>query len=160
MADNNHMNSIEAPFQDLRDRIGLRLRGKQPWIWGGMLVLIGILLLINNLGLLPFRLEVIWRTVNAIFWPLLLIGLGVLLVYLLRGGSLNLNRVKELGERLPLRRSRTDRMLAGVCGGIGHSLRVDPLLVRIAWILVSVLLLGVVGVVLYIAAALFIPVEA
>jgi phage shock protein C len=159
MTDNDHMNSIEAPFQDLRDRIGLRLRGKQPWIWGGMLVLVGILLLINNLGLLPFRLEVIWRTVNAIFWPLVLIGLGVLLVYLLRGGSLNLNRLRDLGERLPLRRSSTDRMLAGVCGGIGHSLRVDPLLVRIAWVLLSVLLLGVVGVVLYIAAALFIPVE-
>lgn len=160
MADNNRMNSIEAPFQDLRDRVQQRLHGRRPWVWGGMLVLIGILLLANNLGLLPFRLEAIWRTVNAIFWPLALIGVGVLLVYLLRGGSLDLSRVRELGERLPLRRSRTDRMLAGVCGGIGQYLRVDPLLVRIAWLLLSVLLLGVVGVVLYVAAVLFIPVEA
>jgi phage shock protein C len=159
MTNNNPMNAIEAPLQSLRDRISQRLRGKQPWVWGGVLVLIGILLLINNLGLLPFRLEVIWRTVNAVFWPLLLIGLGVLLVYLLRGGSLDLSRARALGERLPLRRSRTDRMLAGVCGGIGHSLRVDPLVVRVAWVVSSVLLLGVAGVALYIVAALLIPLE-
>lgn len=160
MAENNGMNSIEAPFQDLRDRVGQRLRGKRPWVWGALLVLLGILLLVNNLGLLPFRLEIIWRTVNAVFWPLLLIGLGVLLVYLLRGGSLDLSRVRGIGERLPLRRSRTDRMVAGVCGGIGQALRVDPLLVRITWVLLSVLLLGIAGVALYVLAVLFIPVEA
>lgn len=31
----------------------------------------------------------------------------------------------------PLRRSRTDRRLAGVCGGIGRHLHIDPLKIRL-----------------------------
>lgn len=31
----------------------------------------------------------------------------------------------------PLRRSRTDRRLAGVCGGIGRHLNIDPLKIRL-----------------------------
>lgn len=37
-----------------------------------------------------------------------------------------------------LYRSRTDRMLGGVCGGLGHYLNVDPTLVRLVFVLVGV----------------------
>lgn len=56
-----------------------------------------------------------------------------------------------------LYRSRTDRVLGGVCGGLGRYLDVDPTLVRLAW-LVMVLLAGS-GVVLYVAAWILIPRE-
>jgi phage shock protein C len=34
-------------------------------------------------------------------------------------------------------RSRTDRVAGGVCGGLGHYLRVDPLLLRVATVALS-----------------------
>ena len=36
-----------------------------------------------------------------------------------------------------LYRSNTNRMICGVCGGIGEYLNVDPTLVRLIWALVA-----------------------
>lgn len=55
-----------------------------------------------------------------------------------------------------LRRSRTDRMVAGVCGGIAEMLGVDAPIVRI--LLVAATLLGFgAGAVLYLVAWLVVP---
>lgn len=54
-----------------------------------------------------------------------------------------------------LRRSRTDRVVGGVCGGLGKYLGVDPVLIRIA--VVAVVLFGGVGVLAYIIAWVVIP---
>ncbi|MGH2736708.1 MAG: PspC domain-containing protein, partial [Actinomycetota bacterium] len=59
--------------------------------------------------------------------------------------------------RRRLHRSRSDRVLAGVCGGIADYAGVNPVLVRIAFIVLS--FLGAGGVLLYVIAALFLPVE-
>ncbi|HEX3005017.1 MAG TPA: PspC domain-containing protein [Angustibacter sp.] len=55
-----------------------------------------------------------------------------------------------------LRRSRSDKVIAGVCGGLGRSLGVDPLLIRIV---VAVLAVFGAGVVLYALAWLLLPVD-
>jgi phage shock protein C len=55
-----------------------------------------------------------------------------------------------------LRRSRTDRMLGGVCGGIAESLGVDAALVRIGLVTLTVLGVGS-GVILYAAVWLLAP---
>jgi phage shock protein PspC (stress-responsive transcriptional regulator) len=55
-----------------------------------------------------------------------------------------------------LLRSRTDRKVVGVCGGLGEYFDVDPTLVRIAVVLGS-LFTGGTLVIAYLAAALFIP---
>jgi len=55
-----------------------------------------------------------------------------------------------------LERSRTDRVLAGVCGGLGRYLGVDSDIVRVAWILS--LLAGGVGLIPYVVAAFLLPV--
>ena len=49
-------------------------------------------------------------------------------------------------------------MLAGVCGGIGMAADLDPSLVRLAWVLLTLLLLGA-GILLSLAAWLIIPEE-
>jgi signal transduction histidine kinase/phage shock protein PspC (stress-responsive transcriptional regulator) len=49
-------------------------------------------------------------------------------------------------------RSSSDRVLTGVAGGIGEGLGIDPLVVRLAFVMLS--LAGGVGVLLYVAAAL------
>lgn len=56
-----------------------------------------------------------------------------------------------------LYRSRHDRMLFGVAGGMARSFNVDPAVVRLVWVLL-VLAVGA-GVLLYIAAAIVIPEE-
>ena len=54
-----------------------------------------------------------------------------------------------------LYRSVRDRMLLGVCGGIGEYFNIDPTLVRLAWVLFSCL--GGSGILAYIVAAIIIP---
>ncbi len=56
-----------------------------------------------------------------------------------------------------LYRSTRDRWIAGVCGGIGEHLGIDPLLVRILWILFS-LVYGA-GLLVYIICIFLIPEE-
>lgn len=55
-----------------------------------------------------------------------------------------------------LRRSRSSRIFAGVCGGIGEYFGVDPVLVRVALILLVVAGFGL-GILLYVIAWLIIP---
>jgi phage shock protein C len=63
----------------------------------------------------------------------------------------------EPTERL-LRRSRDDRVIAGVCGGLGRYLGVDPVLIRIAALIL--VLAGGAGVVLYGIGWIAIPEDA
>lgn len=56
-----------------------------------------------------------------------------------------------------LRRSRSDRVVAGVLGGLGRRLGVDPLLLRIATVVLAVF--GGIGIMLYAAAWLLLPAE-
>ncbi len=55
-----------------------------------------------------------------------------------------------------LTRSKTNRTVCGVCGGIGEYLNIDPTLVRLIWLLCSIASLGT-GLIVYIVAALIIP---
>ncbi|MET9232333.1 PspC domain-containing protein [Lentzea sp. NPDC003310] len=57
-----------------------------------------------------------------------------------------------------LRRSRSDKMLAGVCGGVAKMIGVDAAILRI--VLVAATLLGFgTGAVLYVAAWILMPEE-
>ncbi|MBL8130441.1 MAG: PspC domain-containing protein [Anaerolineae bacterium] len=60
-----------------------------------------------------------------------------------------------MSEPKRLLRSRTNRQLAGVCGGLGEYFGIDPTLLRIAFILMVVF--GGSGLLLYIILALVIP---
>lgn len=56
-----------------------------------------------------------------------------------------------------LYRSNTNKMLAGVCGGIGEYFNVDPTLVRLGFVALSFLAGG--GLLVYILATIIIPKE-
>ena len=56
-----------------------------------------------------------------------------------------------------LRRSQHDRMLAGVCGGLGNYLGVDPVLLRIAFVVLA--LANGIGLIAYAVAWIVIPEE-
>jgi phage shock protein C len=57
-----------------------------------------------------------------------------------------------------LYRSRKDRMLGGVCGGLGEYSNIDPTVIRLVWAVVSLLTIGT-GVLVYIIAWILIPEE-
>ena len=63
----------------------------------------------------------------------------------------------NINTKKRLYRSRADRRVAGVCGGIADYLAVDPTIVRIIWVLFAIA--GGPGVVLYIILAALIPEE-
>lgn len=55
-----------------------------------------------------------------------------------------------------LYRSYSNRMVCGVCGGIGEFFHVDPTIIRLVWALFSI---SGVGVIAYILASIIIPTE-
>ena len=54
-----------------------------------------------------------------------------------------------------LAKSRNDRKLCGVCGGFAEYLNLDPAVVRLIWVLLSLCAGG--GLIAYIIAALIMP---
>lgn len=68
------------------------------------------------------------------------------------------NRMKEKDvKKQPKRlyRSRKDKILGGVCGGLAEYFNLDPVIVRLLWILL-VLLAGT-GVLVYVIAWIIVP---
>ncbi len=56
-----------------------------------------------------------------------------------------------------LYRSRTNRLVAGVCGGFGEYLEIDPTLIRLLW--AFLIFFGGSGIILYIFAWIIVPEE-
>jgi len=55
-----------------------------------------------------------------------------------------------------LYRSRKKRMLCGVCGGLAEYFEVDPMIVRLLWIVLTLLSLGA-GIIAYLIACVIVP---
>jgi phage shock protein C len=56
-----------------------------------------------------------------------------------------------------LYRSRTQRMLGGVCGGFAEYLNADPTVVRIVYVVLSILSVAFPGIIAYLILLLVIP---
>jgi len=61
-------------------------------------------------------------------------------------------------ETKRITRPRKDRIIAGVCSGIGRYFDIDPNIVRVIWIILTIISIGL-GVIAYIAAWLLFPEE-
>jgi phage shock protein C len=53
--------------------------------------------------------------------------------------------------------SDANKKIAGVCGGIGDYFEVDPTLVRLIWVVITLMTWGTVGIIGYIIAWAVIP---
>ena len=149
---------------------------------GLLLVVAGGLWLLANLGILPALWGMFWLLVRLLFWPALLIGTGLLLL-----NSRKAWRSRFLGARdqvqgrtrrassmfsrdsvksglrrarasIPLKRSREDRLVFGVCGAIGKAIGLDANLVRLLWVAFAVGSLGTLLLV-YVLAGWILPEE-
>jgi phage shock protein C len=122
----------------------------------GWTVLIGILLIGLGLWLLLGGLfaPVAWliSLLGKIGWPLLLVGLGLLLILRARGGGFNVNGKKVY-------RSRSNRMIGGVLGGFADYLGVDATILRVIYAFASLFTGLVWGPLLYILAMIIVPEE-
>lgn len=56
-----------------------------------------------------------------------------------------------------LHRSRTEKMIAGVCGGLAEYFGVDPTIIRVIWVLIT--FLAGFGVLLYLILWLVMPLD-
>lgn len=61
--------------------------------------------------------------------------------------------------RTPLRRSRSDRMVAGVAGGLARYFGLDPTLARVVFVVISILSAAFPGLLVYGVLWLVIPAE-
>jgi phage shock protein C len=118
---------------------------------GLLLVFFGVWLLAEGIfAPLLWPLRWLITILARIGWPLLLIGVGALFILRARGGGW-----KTSGK--PWRRSRSNRLIGGVLGGLSEVLQIDSTLLRIAYGLIT-LMTGVwFGILLYLAAMIFIP---
>jgi phage shock protein C len=123
---------------------------------GAVLVILGGLMLLDNFDVFDhgwFRFHFFpWR----LFWPLLFLAIGIYLVT--SGVSIKdaSRDVKGWARRSRLHKSRSQKMIAGVCGGLAEYWDQDPNLVRLI-AAAMIILTGGVGVLIYIAAALIFP---
>jgi phage shock protein C len=78
------------------------------------------------------------------------------LLYFIFAKSMEEKTTKKRLKGKRLLRSKTNRMIGGVCGGIGEYLGIDPTIVRLLWILFTFFSFGA-GVLAYIIAWIIIP---
>lgn len=123
--------------------------------WGGLLVIAGFLLLVGLIGPVGGIFAGVAIVMSSVLWPLLVIGAGL---YLFFNQSDNKNVKTTLNQVFPqdkkLYRSRTDKRIAGVCGGIGIYLKIDSNIIRFIWALATLGSFGL-GVLVYLALAVF-----
>jgi phage shock protein C len=75
----------------------------------------------------------------------------------LRAGRPASPKGAAMAQTRKLYRSRTERMLAGVCGGLAQYFNVDATLMRVLFIVLAVL--GGAGLVIYVAMWIIVPKE-
>lgn len=124
-------------------------------IAGVSLILLGVYFIIVRvagpfLGPLRAALDFLW----SIGWPLALIGLGVLII-------VRRDALKPVGGFTGRRlyRSRTDKMVSGVLGGLAVYLGIESTMLRIAVVFLAVLLGGGPAVIGYVIATVIVPEE-
>ncbi len=123
--------------------------------WGILLVLAGLLLLLGILGPISGIFAGAAILMGSVLWPLLVIALGLYLFFNQSGKTdlkSSIDEVFPQGRRLY--KSRTDRRIAGVCGGIGEYFDVDSNLIRIFWVMATLGSFGF-GILMYLVLAVF-----
>ena len=119
--------------------------------WGSVLVIIGGVLLLKQVGLFPsFN---IWQIPWQAVWGSLLVGLGLLLVF----KKVKVEDVLDV-ENKKLYRSQSQRMLGGVCGGLADYFNQDVSLIRILWVVGTLISYGL-GILAYVIMLIVFPEE-
>lgn len=132
-------------------------------IWGVVLIGIGLLILLSKLHVFHFFSPHFWEISWGIIFPVFLIIVGVIVLtrYNKRQGNRRTVTEDEKADTDSARgssivRPRDDRILAGVCSGIGYYIKLDPTIVRLLWV-IGTFATGGVALIIYIILAIVFP---
>ena len=151
--------------------------------WAAALLMgLGGLWLLANLGILPGLWSGFWTFVAVLFWPVVLIGAGYLLLRAHSQKDLDKEMVdtarrakdsvsgamptsdqvrsglSKVRSSMPLYRSSSNRIISGVCGGMGEKFGIDANLIRLIWAALTLGTMGF-GAIIYAGFAILLPVE-
>jgi phage shock protein PspC (stress-responsive transcriptional regulator) len=126
-------------------------------LFAGLFLLIaGIILLLRQLawhfGFFFFQIP--WR----IIWSVILITGGLLLLLIQKKRNSLTDAVNDSMPETTKKvyKSSSNRMIAGVCGGIAEYFNIDPTLVRMSYAILSIASIGI-GLIIYIIMAVILP---
>lgn len=123
-------------------------------IVGAALVVIGLGMLARQWFWPYLPIQHIWNVVRGAGWGLGLIVIGIVaIIWTQRPGF------KSPARGAKIYRSRKNRMLGGVLGGLAEYLSVDATLVRLAYVAFALIFEAWPAIVAYIAAAIIVPEE-
>jgi phage shock protein PspC (stress-responsive transcriptional regulator) len=159
------------------DTPAIKMPSDRKRFFGIMLILIGAFILLLNLGLIAgFGW---WSFSRTVILPVLLILLGGFFIYIhtskrepapaqstpptpeptmTSGESSGSTEAPPQPERVELRRSKSNRKLFGVCGGVAKYFGLDPTLVRFLFVFLVLVSFGW-GLLLYIILGIVMPEE-
>jgi phage shock protein C len=129
---------------------------------GLVLIVIGGIFLLREIGM--FHYFNLFDISLSTVWGILLIGIGIVLLFQAKRQTAEGEQTAQAGKteetkdanKKKIYRSKSDRMLAGVCGGIGIHFQVDPSFIRIGWVLAT-LFSGGLGILIYILLIIIFP---
>ena len=112
--------------------------------WGIVLIILGAFILVTNLGL--FAAFHWWHFSWDVIFPITLIILGLWFIYVYarkpqvvptsaQGAFEQQSTASTYQQPRELRRSRTDKKLFGVCGGLAKYFNIDPTIVRVLYVI-------------------------
>lgn len=140
--------------------------------WGLVLVLFGILLLPSIrhgdwFYFPPFHWHFFrpWFYHWDRFWPVIIILIGLVYLFIAWRRDQEPRTTAEPEQQSApshparLYRSREEKIIAGVCGGIAQNLNTDPVLVRIAWVFLTFATSFFLGVLVYFIWMIAVPEE-
>ncbi len=134
-------NNPDQQVPDKRDNV---IKDKSLF-WGSLLIVIGLFLFFRQLGLFyAFRFwHIPWQSV----WAIVLILIGAVLLF----NKSRKDKAEDAGEGMEkkLYRSRHQKMIAGICGGLAEYFDFDVSIIRILWVIGTLFSAGV-GIVVYI----------
>ncbi len=129
-------------------------------------ILLGLLFLSNRWDwyyFRPFHFHVFkpWFFHWDRFWPIILILLGVFyLIHVIRRenqGQIEKSDAEPPAPVSRLFRSRDEKIIGGVCGGLAQYLNIDPAIIRIVWVVVSLSTGVLFGILIYFVWMIVVP---
>ena len=123
--------------------------------WGSLLIIVGIFLVLRQMGM--FYAFSFFHLPWQYAWAFAFIAAGAILLY---------NRVKETDaqtdsdgvSKKQLYRSRSQKMVAGVCGGLAQYFEMDVSVMRVLWVIGLIMSFGL-GLFAYIVMVFIFPEE-
>ena len=122
----------------------VKIKRNNTGFWGVLLIIVGLLIILPDIGFLRMHHMGMWHGFWEVIVPIMVIAIGAWL--LLRPSnpqSVSVSKTEDSESsvdersainRRELTRSKVDRKISGVCGGIGEYFSIDSTIVRILWV--------------------------